>query len=49
MSKFYVGYNTSQTRNTLEFIQDRADSVYLELKLAEEEYAKITRYKSKNS
>ena len=28
MSKFYVGYNTSQTRNTLEFIQDRADSVY---------------------
>ena len=41
MSKFYVGYNTSQTRNTLEFIQDRADSVYLELKLAEEEYAKV--------
>ena len=41
MSKFYVGYNTSQSRNTLEFIQDRADSVYLELKLAEEEYAKV--------
>ena len=28
MSKFYVGYNTSQSRNTLEFIQYRADSVY---------------------
>jgi len=41
MGKFYVGYNTSQSRNTLEFIQNRADSVYLELKLAEEEYAKI--------
>ena len=41
MSKFYVGYNTSQSRNTLEFIQNRADSVYLELKLAEEEYAKV--------
>ena len=41
MSKFYVGYNTSQNRNTLEFIKDRADSVYYELKLAEEEYAKV--------
>ena len=41
MSKFYVTYNTSQTRNTLEFIQYRADSVYYELKLAEEEYAKV--------
>ena len=41
MSKFYVGYNTSQSRNTLEFIQYRADSVYYELKLAEEEYAKV--------
>ena len=41
MSKFYVGYNTSQSRNTLEFIQNRADSVYLELKFAEEEYAKV--------
>tara|TARA_B100000941_G_scaffold95764_1_gene66613 strand:- start:2062 stop:3099 length:1038 start_codon:yes stop_codon:yes gene_type:complete len=41
MGKFYIGYNTSQSRNTLEFIQNRADSVYLELKLAEEEYAKI--------
>lgn len=41
MSKFYVAYNTSQSRNTLEFVQDRADSVYYELKLAEEEYAKV--------
>ena len=40
MGKFYVTYNTFQLE-IIEFIQDRADSVYLELKLAEEEYAKI--------
>lgn len=41
MSKLYVSYNTSQSRKSLDFIQNRADSVYLELKLAEEEYAKV--------
>ena len=41
MSKLYVIYNTVQSRKTLDFIQNRADSVYLELQLAEEEYAKI--------
>ncbi len=41
MSKLYVSYNTSNTRKTLDFIQNRADSVYLELKLAEEEFAKV--------
>ena len=41
MEKIYVKYKTAQSRNTLDFIQNRADSVYFELQLAEEDYAKI--------
>lgn len=41
MRKFYVSYNTSQSRTTLDFLQHRADSVYIELQQAEENYAKI--------
>lgn len=41
MSKFYVSYKTKNSRHTLSFIQDRADSVYNELELTEEEYAKV--------
>ncbi len=41
MEKIYVKYKTAQSRNTLDFIQNRADSVYFELQLAEQDYAKI--------
>ena len=41
MSKMYVVHQTAQAENTLDFLQDRADSVFSELELAEEEFAKI--------
>jgi len=41
MSKMYITHQTKQARNTLDFLQDRADSVFKELELAEEEFAKI--------
>ncbi len=41
MSKRYVEHQTAQANNTLGFLQNRADSVFLELKIAEEEFAKI--------
>ncbi len=41
MSKMYVVHQTAQANNTLEFLQTRADSVFGELELAEEEFAKV--------
>jgi uncharacterized protein involved in exopolysaccharide biosynthesis len=41
MSKMYVAHQIAQAKNTLDFLQDRADSVFSELKLAEEEFAKV--------
>ena len=41
MSKMYIKHQTAQATNTLDFLQDRADSVFSELELAEEEFAKM--------
>ena len=41
MSKMYIAHQTAQVENTLDFLQNRADSVFNELELAEEEFAKI--------
>jgi len=41
MSKMYVVHQTAQAKNTLDFLQDRADSVFGELEVAEEEFAKM--------
>jgi len=41
MSKMYVVHKTAQAKNTLDFLQNRADSVFDELELAEEEFAKV--------
>jgi uncharacterized protein involved in exopolysaccharide biosynthesis len=41
MSKMYVSYKTAQSSNTLEFLQDRADSVFVELEISEEEFANV--------
>ena len=41
MSKMYITYQTAQANNTLSFLNNRADSVFMELEIAEEEFAKI--------
>ena len=41
MSQMYIVHQTAQAKNTLDFLQDRADSVFSELELAEEEFAKV--------
>ena len=41
MSQMYISHQTSQANNTLEFLESRADSVFLELKKAEQEFARI--------
>ena len=41
MSKMYVKHQTAQAQHTLDFLQKRSDSVFTELKIAEEEFAKI--------
>ena len=41
MSKMYVVHQTAQAKNTLDFLQNRADSVFSELELAEAEFAKV--------
>ena len=41
MSKMYVEHQTAQASNTLDFLQDRADSVFVELEVAEQEFAKV--------
>ena len=41
MSKMYVVYKTAQAKKTLDFLKDRADSVFSELQLAEEKFSKV--------
>ena len=41
MSKMYILHQTAQANNTLDFLQDRADSVFSELEIAEQEFAKV--------
>ena len=41
MSKMYISHQTAQTNNTLDFLQNRADSVFNELEIAEEKFAKV--------
>ncbi len=41
MSKMYVEHQTAQASNTLDFLQNRADSVFEELEFAELEFAKV--------
>jgi uncharacterized protein involved in exopolysaccharide biosynthesis len=41
MSKMYVVHQTAQAKNTLDFLKERADSVFGELELAEEKFAKV--------
>ena len=41
MSKMYITYQTAQSNNTLDFLSSRADSVFIELEMAEEEFAKV--------
>lgn len=41
MSKMYIFHQTAQANNTLDFLQNRADSVFVELELAEEDFARI--------
>ena len=41
MSKMYISHQTKQARNTLDFLQDRADSVFVELDKAEQEFARV--------
>ena len=40
MSKMYITHQTVQANNTLNFLQDRADSVFAELEIAEKAFAK---------
>jgi len=41
MSKMYITHQTAQANNTLDFLQNRSDSVFAELELAEEDFARI--------
>jgi uncharacterized protein involved in exopolysaccharide biosynthesis len=41
MSEMYITYQTAQASNTLSFLNNRADSIFIELEIAEEEFAKV--------
>ena len=41
MSEMYITYQTAQANNTLSFLNNRADSVFMELEKAEEEFANV--------
>ena len=41
MSKMYITHQTAQASKTLDFLTSRSDSIFLELEIAEEEFAKI--------
>ena len=41
MSKMYTSHQTAQANNTLSFLQNRADSVFSELLIVEEEFARM--------
>jgi uncharacterized protein involved in exopolysaccharide biosynthesis len=42
MSKMYISHKTAQANNTLDFLHSRADSVFSELEVAEQELARVT-------
>jgi uncharacterized protein involved in exopolysaccharide biosynthesis len=37
----YISYQTKQSTNTISFLQNRADSVFIELEKAEQEFARV--------
>jgi len=41
MTKMYVTHQTALTNNTLDFLSYRSDSVFMELEMAEKEFAKV--------
>ena len=41
MSKMYITHQTAQASKTLNFLTSRSDSVFMELKIVEEEFAKV--------
>ena len=41
MSKMYITHHTAQAINTLDFLTSRADSVFKELEITEQEFAKV--------
>ena len=41
MSKMYITHQTAQASKTLNFLTSRSDSVFIELEIAEEEFAKV--------
>ena len=41
MSRMYISHQTAQASNTLNFLTTRSDSVFMELEIAEEEFAKV--------
>ncbi|MEE2700106.1 MAG: Wzz/FepE/Etk N-terminal domain-containing protein [Bacteroidota bacterium] len=41
MREMYIAHQTEQARNTLDFLQDRADSVFVELDKSEQEFARV--------
>ena len=41
MSKMYIVHKTAQAKSTLDFLKNRADSVFAELELAESKFAKV--------
>ena len=41
MSKMYIAHQTAQANKTLHFLTSRSDSVFMELEIAEEEFAKV--------
>ena len=41
MSRMYISYQTKQSSNTIEFLQNRSDSVFYELEKAEEDFARV--------
>ena len=41
MSIMYIDHQTAQANHTLDFLQDRADSVFAELEVAEQDFARV--------
>lgn len=41
MTEMYIAHQTSQANKTLSFLQDRADSIFGELQIAEQEFARV--------
>ena len=41
MSRMYISYQTKQSTNTISFLQNRADSVFVELEKTEQEFARV--------